>query len=73
MSIVTAKPVDAYVMLGSRIKTCWFNASAPLLPNHVYRADVSPDIEKVKITIHDRKDARGLDSDVAFAIDFAQA
>ena len=49
-----AKPVDAYVMLGGRIKTCWFNADAPLLPNHVYRADVSPDGDKVQITIHQK-------------------
>ena len=50
MSVATAKPVDAYVMLGGRAKTCWFNPSAPLFPDHVYRADVSPDGQKVKIT-----------------------
>lgn len=73
LSIATAKPVDAYVMLGGRIKTCWFNASAPLLPRHVYRADVSPDGEKVKIDIHNKKDARGLAGSVAYTIDFAQS
>ena len=52
MSIAAAKPVDAYVLLGGRIKTCWFNADAPLLPEHVYRANVSPDGSKVQITIH---------------------
>ena len=56
MSIAAAKPVDAYVMLGGRIKTCWFNADAPLLPNHVYRADVSPDGDKVQITVHQKID-----------------
>jgi hypothetical protein len=55
MAIASAKPVDAYVMLGGRIKTCWFNPDDPLLPNHVYRADVSPDGSKVQITIHERR------------------
>jgi hypothetical protein len=55
VSIASAKPVDAYVMLGGRIKTCWFNPDHPLLPNHVYRADVSPDGSKVEITIHERR------------------
>lgn len=71
LTMATARPVDAYVMLGGRIKTCWFNRSAPLLPAHVYRADVSPDGETVKITIHDKKDARGLAGDVAYSIDIA--
>ena len=68
----TARPVDAYVLLGGRIKTCWFNASAPLLPRHVYRADVSPDGGNVKITIHDKTDARGLAGKIAYAIDIAE-
>jgi hypothetical protein len=71
MAIATAKPVDAYVMLGGRIKTCWFNADAPLLPNHVYRADVSPDGDKVQITIH-QKIALGRAGLQTYAIDFSQ-
>lgn len=71
MSIAAAKPVDAYVMLGGRIKTCWFNADAPLLPEHVYRADVSPDGSKVQITIH-KKIALGRAGAPTYAIDFNQ-
>lgn len=71
LTMATARPVDAYVMLGGRIKTCWFNRSAPLLPAHVYRADVSPGGETVRIAIHDKKDARGLAGDVAYSIDIA--
>ena len=71
MSIATAKPVDAYVLLGGRIKSCWFNADAPLLPNHVYRADVSPDGSKVQITIHD-KQKLGRAGLSTYAIDFKQ-
>jgi hypothetical protein len=71
MSIATAKPVDAYVMLGGRIKTCWFNPNEPLFPSHVYQADVSPDGEKVKITIHDRRNL-GRAGKTAYMIDFAQ-
>jgi hypothetical protein len=72
MSIATAKPVDAYVLLGGRIKTCWFNPSAPLFPEHVYRADVSPDGQKVKITIHNKRDKLGRPGKLAYSIDFAQ-
>jgi hypothetical protein len=71
MSIRTAKPVDAYVLLGGRIKTCWFNPNAPLFPDHVYRADVSPDGSKVKITIHDRLKL-GRAGKTAYVIDFNQ-
>jgi hypothetical protein len=71
MSIATAKPVDAYVMLGGRAKTCWFNPNAPLFPDHVYRADVSPDGQKVKITIHD-KIKLGRAGKLAYTIDFHQ-
>jgi hypothetical protein len=71
MSIESAKPVDAYVMLGGRIKTCWFNADTPLLPNHVYRADVSPDGDKVQITIH-QKIELGRAGLSTYAIDFKQ-
>ena len=71
MSVATAKPVDAYVLLGGRIKSCWFNPSAPLFPEHVYRADVSPDGQKVKITIHDKKDKLGRAGKLAYSIGFA--
>ena len=71
MSIATAKPVDAYVLLGGRIKTCWFNPSAPLFPEHVYRADVSPNGGKVKITIHDKRNL-GRAGKASYVIDFAQ-
>jgi hypothetical protein len=71
MAIAAAKPVDAYVLLGGRIKTCWFNADAPLLPDHVYRADVSPDGSKVQITIH-KKIALGRAGVSTYAIDFKQ-
>src|SRR5262249_18817886 len=71
MSIAAAKPVDAYVLLGGRIKTCWFNADAPLLPEHVYRADVSPDGRKVQITIH-KKIELGRAGASNYAIDFNQ-
>ncbi len=71
MSIAASSPVDAYVLLGGRIKTCWFNADAPLLPNHVYRADVSSDGSKVRITIH-QKLALGRPGLSTYAIDFRQ-
>jgi len=71
MSIATAKPVDAYVLLGGKIKTCWFNPNDPLFPKHVYRADVQPDGGKVKITIHDRRNL-GRAGKAAYAIDFVQ-
>jgi hypothetical protein len=71
MSIATAKPVDAYVLLGGRIKTCWFNPSDPLFPDHVYRADVAPDGGKVKITIHDKRNL-GRAGKLAYTIDFHQ-
>ena len=69
IAIAAAKPVDAYVMLGGRIKSCWFNADAPLLPNHVYRADVSPSGDKVQITIH-QKIALGRAGIETYAINF---
>ena len=71
ISIATAKPVDAYVLLGGRIKSCWFNADTPLLPSHVYRANVSPDGSKVQITIH-QKQALGRPGLSTYAIDFKQ-
>lgn len=71
ISLGTSKPVDAYVQLGGRIKTCWFNATDPLLPNHVYRANVSPNGSKVQITIHEKMNLgrAGLST---YAIDFRQ-
>ena len=71
MSIAASKPVDAYVLLGGRIKSCWFNPDAPLLPDHVYKADISPDGSKVKITIHQKQNLgrAGLST---YAIDFKQ-
>jgi len=71
MLIAASNPVDAYVALGGKIKSCWFNADAPLLPNHVYRADVSPDGSKVTITIHQRL-ALGRPGLETYAIDFRQ-
>jgi hypothetical protein len=71
MTIAGSKPIDAYVLLGGRIKSCWFNAVHPLLPNHVYRADVSPSGSKVQITIH-QKQALGRAGLATYAIDFKQ-
>ena len=71
MSIAGSKPVDAYVVLGGRIKSCWFNADAPLLREYVYRADVSPDGSKVQITIHTRQ-ALGTPGASTYAIDFRE-
>jgi hypothetical protein len=71
VSFASAKPVDAYVLLGGRIKSCWFNADTPLLPQHVYRANVSPDGSKVHITIH-QKQALGRAGVSTYAIDFRQ-
>lgn len=71
MSIAGSRPVDAYVLLGGKIKSCWFNADAPLLPNHVYRANVSPDGSKVQITIH-QKQALGRPGLSTYAIDFRE-
>ena len=73
LSLATAKPVDAYVMLAGRIKPCWFHPANPLFPKHVYRADVSPNGEKVKITIHDKKDDIGRPGKLAYTIDFKQS
>jgi len=56
VSVTRAEPLDVYVVMGRRIKSCWFNATDPLLPNHVYRADVSPGGGKVTITVHQRAD-----------------
>jgi hypothetical protein len=69
VSIAAAKPMDAYVFLGGRIKTCWFNPSEPLLPDHVYRADVSPNGNKVQITVHEARNL-GRAGETAYVIDF---
>ena len=71
VSISGSKPVDAYVVLGGRIKSCWFNADMPLLRDYVYRADASPDGNKVQITIHTRQ-ALGRPGASTYAIDFRQ-
>lgn len=71
VSLAVAKPMDAYVFLGGRIKTCWFNPSDPLLPDHVYRADVSPNGSKVQITVHDARNL-GRAGATAYVIDFKQ-
>ena len=71
MAIAGSRAVDAYVELGGRIKSCWFNADAPLLPNHVYRAKVSADGSKVQITIHE-KEALGRPGLSTYAIDFRE-
>jgi hypothetical protein len=71
ISIASAKPVDAYVQLGGRIKSCWFNATDPPLPEHVYRANVSPDGSRVQITIH-KKLALGRPGVSTYGIDFRQ-
>ena len=70
-SVGSSKPFDAYVVMGGHIKSCWFNADAPLLPTYVYRADVSPDGANVKITIHERE-ALGRAGMSTYAIDFKQ-
>jgi hypothetical protein len=54
VSVTKSNPLEAYIAVGGTIKRCWFNATDPLLPNHVYRADVSPGGGKVKITVHQR-------------------
>ena len=71
VSVTRAKPVDAYVVMGRRIKSCWFNATDPLLPKHVYRADVSPSGSKVTITVHQRADL-GRAGLLTYIIDFKQ-
>ena len=71
VSVTRAKPVDAYVVMGRRIKSCWFNATDPLLPKHVYRADVSPSGSKATITVHQRADL-GRAGLLTYIIDFKQ-
>ncbi len=71
IAIASSQPVDAYVVLGHRVKSCWFNAVHPLLPQYVYRADVSPSGRKVQITIH-HKQASGRAGLATYAIFFKQ-
>lgn len=70
-SVIRAKPFDTYIVMGGRIKRCWFNATDPLLPNHVYRADVSPDGGKVQISVH-QKIELGRAGATTYIIDFNQ-
>lgn len=70
-SVSGTRSVDSYVSLGGRIKTCWFNRMAPLLPAHVYRADVSSDGSQVKISIHERR-PYGRAGRIAYIVDFPQ-
>jgi hypothetical protein len=72
VAVTRAGPLDTYVVMGGRIKRCWFNATDPLLPNHVYRADVSPSGSKVTITVHQRADL-GRAGLLTYIIDFKQA
>jgi hypothetical protein len=58
--------------MGGRIKRCWFNATDPLLPSYVYRADVSPSGSLVRITVHQRADL-GRPGLLTYVIDFKQA
>jgi hypothetical protein len=72
VAVTRAGPVDTYVVMGGRIKRCWFNATDPLLPNYVYRADVSPSGSLVRITVHQRADL-GRAGLLTYIIDFKQA
>jgi hypothetical protein len=72
VSIANSNPFDAYIVMGGRIKRCWFAVGDPLLPNHVYRADVSPGGGKVKITVHQRAKL-GRAGLTAYVIDFKQS
>lgn len=72
VSVSSVKPLDAYVVMGGDIKRCWFNPVDALLPNYVYRADVSPDGSKVQISVHQRADL-GRAGLTTYVIDFKQA
>jgi hypothetical protein len=72
VSIIRAKPFDAYVAMGGDIKRCWFNPVDPLLPAYVYRADVSPDGSKVQISVHQRVEL-GRAGGTTYIIDFKQS
>jgi hypothetical protein len=72
IAVTRATPFDTYVAMGGRIKRCWFNATDPLLPNYVYRADVSPSGSKVTITVHQRADL-GRAGLLTYIVDFKEA
>lgn len=72
VSLTRAKPMDAYVAIGGTIKRCWFNPVDGLLPKYVYRADVSPDGDKVQITVH-QKIELGRAGMKTYVIDFKQS
>jgi hypothetical protein len=60
VSVTKSNPLEAYIAVGGTIKRCWFNAADPLLPKHVYRADVSPGGGTVKIRVHQRAKLRSI-------------
>lgn len=72
ISLARSKPLDVYVVMGGNIKRCWFNAVDPLLPDHVYRADVSPNGSKATVTVHTKADL-GRAGRRTYVIDFKQA
>ena len=72
ISLTRAKPMDAYLAIGGDIKRCWFNPVDGLLPKHVYRADVSPDGNKVQISVH-QKIELGRAGMTTYVIDFKQS
>jgi hypothetical protein len=72
VSVKKSNPPEAYIAVGGTIKRCWFNATDPLLPNHVYRADVSPGGGTVKITVHQRAKL-GRAGLTTYIIDFKQS
>ena len=72
VAVTRARPFDAYVAMGGIIKRCWFNATDPLLPNYVYRADVTPGGGTVTITVHQRADL-GRAGLLTYIIDFKPA
>jgi hypothetical protein len=65
-------PALAYTMVARQIKACWFKPADPVLPNHVFRAEVPPSgapDPKTTIVIYDRtpEGKRGLK---AYSIEF---
>ena len=72
ISLARSKPLDVYVVMGGNIKRCWFNPVDPLLPDHVYRADVSPAGNKATVTVHTRADL-GRPGRKTYVIDFKPA
>lgn len=72
ISLTRARPMDAYLAIGGDIKRCWFNPVEGLLPKHVYRADVSPDGDRVQISVH-QKIELGRAGMTTYVIDFKQS